>query len=110
MVERRASSKKKRNAFVLEGVRTSGTAVAAAFVSSEQLLVYENFVCGADISGQSRSVTRTHKNRILRVDGQSGAEWYSGLLDKSELEKDPDLSVLFPVVRETEVRIPFFVD
>ncbi|MDY4587804.1 MAG: EAL domain-containing protein [Oscillospiraceae bacterium] len=109
-MERRASSKKKRNAFVLEGVRTSGTAVAAAFVSSEQLLVYENFVCGADISGQSRSVTRTHKNRILRVDGQSGAEWYSGLLDKSELEKDPDLSVLFPVVREAEVRIPFFVD
>ncbi|MGN1422054.1 MAG: EAL domain-containing protein, partial [Oscillospiraceae bacterium] len=102
--------KKKRSAFVLEGVRTSGTAVAAAFISSEQLTVYENFVCGADISGQSRSVTRTHKNRILKVDGQSGAEWYSELLDKSELEKDPDLSVLFPVIREADVRIPFFVD
>ena len=102
--------KKKRNAFVLEGVRTSDTAVVAAFISSEQLLVYENFVCGADISGQSHSVTRAHKSRILRVDGQSGAEWYSGPLDKSELENDPDLSVLFPVVREADVRIPFFVD
>lgn len=102
--------KKKRSAFVLEGVKISGTAAAAAFVTSEQLLVYENFVCGADISGQSHMVTRTQKNRILRVDGQSGAEWYSGLLDKSELEKDPDLSLLFPVVRETDIRIPFFVD
>ena len=102
--------KKKRSAFVLEGVKASGTAVAAAFVSSEQLLVYENFVCGADISGQSHSVTKTHKSRILRVDGQSGTEWYSELLDKSELEKDPDLSLLFPIVREGEVRIPFFVD
>lgn len=102
--------RKKHNAFVLEGVRTSGRAVAAAFVSSEQLLVYENFVCGADISGQSHSVTRTHKSRILRVDGQSGAEWYSGLLDKSELEKDSDLSLLFPIIREGEVRIPVFVD
>ena len=102
--------KKKRNAFVLEGVTTSCTAVAAAFISSKQLLVYENFVCGADISGKSHSVTRTHKSRILEVDGQSGAEWYSELLDKAELEKDPDLSLLFPIIRDGDVRIPFLVD
>lgn len=48
-----------------EGVWASVTAVAAAFVSSEPLLVYENYVCGTDISGQSRSVTRTHKSPPL---------------------------------------------
>ncbi len=102
--------KKRRNAYVLEGTVTSGTAAAAAFVSAEQLLIYGNFVCGADISGQSHNVTKTHKSRILMVDNQSGTEWYSGLLDKSELEKDPDLSLLFPIIRETDIRIPFFVD
>ena len=101
---------KKRNSFVLEGVRTSNTSAAAAFISSDDLSVYENYVCGADSSGQSCKVTRTHKNRILRVDGKNGAEWYSKFLDKSELEKDPDLSLLFPIIRETDIKIPFFVD
>lgn len=102
--------KKKRNAFVLEGVKTSGTAVVAAFVSSEQLMVYEDFVCGADISGRTHRVTKTDKNRILKVDEQCATDWYCELLDKSELEKDANLSLLFPIIREPEVKIPLFVD
>lgn len=101
---------KKRSAYVLENVRTSNSAVAAAFIASDELSVYENFVCGADSSGQSCKVTRTHKSRILKVDGKNGAEWYSSFLDKSELEKDPDLSLLFPIIRETDIKIPFYVD
>lgn len=101
---------KKRSAFVIEGEKASNSAAAAAFISSEQLSVYENFVCGADSAGQSHRVTKTHKNRILRVDERLGAEWYSELLDKNELEKDRELSLLFPVIRKTDIKIPFFVD
>lgn len=101
---------KKRSAFVIEGEKASNSAAAAAFISSEQLSVYENFVCGADSAGQSHRVTKTNKNRILRVDERLGAEWYSELLDKNELEKDCELSLLFPVIRKTDIKIPFFVD
>lgn len=101
---------KKRSAFVIEGENSSSSAVAAAFISSEQLSVYENFVCGADSAGQSHRVTKTHKNRILRIDERLGTEWYSELLDKNELEKDRELSLLFPVIRKTDIKIPFFVD
>ena len=101
---------KKRSAFVIEGEKASSSAVAAAFISSEQLSVYENFVCGADSAGQSHRVTKTHKNRILRIDERLGTEWYSELLDKNELEKDRELSLLFPVIRKTDIKIPFFVD
>lgn len=101
---------KKDGAYVLEDTECSGNAAAAAFISSEQLTVYENFVCGADSTGQSCRVTKTHKNRILRIDGKNGAEWYSELMDKDELEKNPDLSVLFPLIRETDIKIPFWVD
>ncbi|MGN0578792.1 MAG: EAL domain-containing protein [Ruminiclostridium sp.] len=101
---------KKRSSFVLEGDRASNSAVAAAFITSDNLFVYENYVCGADSSGQSYKVTKTHKNRILRVDEKSGGEWYSQFLDKTELAKDSDLSLLFPIIRETDLKLPFFVD
>ncbi|MGN0688284.1 MAG: EAL domain-containing protein [Oscillospiraceae bacterium] len=101
---------KKRSAYVLENVRASNSAAAAAFIASDELSVYENFVCGADSSGQSFKVTRTHKSRILKVDGKNGAEWYSSFLDKAELKKDPELSLLFPIIRETDIKIPFYVD
>lgn len=102
--------RKKRSSFVLGDIRASGKAVAAAFISSEQLLMYENFVCGAEASGRTHKVTRTHKSRILGVNEQSGTEWYSDFLDKAELEKDPDLSMLFPILRESDIRLPFYVD
>ncbi|MGN0649161.1 MAG: EAL domain-containing protein [Oscillospiraceae bacterium] len=101
---------KKRSAFVLEGGSTSNTGAAAAFISSENLSVYENYVCGADSSGQSFKVTRTHKSRIVRVDECEASEWYSKFMDKAELEKDPDLSLLFPIIRETDIKLPFCVD
>ncbi|MGN0657210.1 MAG: EAL domain-containing protein [Ruminiclostridium sp.] len=101
---------KKRSSFVLEGARASNSAVAAAFITSDNLFVYENYVCGADSSGQSCKVTKTHKNRILRVDEKSGGEWYSQFLDKTELAKDSDLSLLFPIIREKDIKLPFFVD
>ena len=101
---------KKRNAYVLEGERSSNTAVAAAFISSDQLSVYENFICGADISGQSCKVTKINKNHILQIDKRNGSEWYSELLDKDELKKDPELSMLFPLIMETDIKIPFYVD
>ena len=101
---------KKRSAYVLEGTRASNSAAAAAFISSDNLFVYESFVCGAESSGQCFKVTRMHKNHILRIDEKNGADWYSELLDKDELKKDPELSRLFPLIRQTEIKIPYYVD
>lgn len=100
---------KKSRAYVLEGSRTSEKAVSAVFISSDDLFVYEDFVCGADNSGKSCTVTKTRKCRLEKIDGVSGAKWYSEFLDKTELENDPELSVLFPIIREENIRIPYFV-
>lgn len=100
---------KKSRSYVLEGGRTSEKAVSAAFISSDDLFVYENFVCGADNSGKSCTVTKTRKCCLEKIDGVGGAKWYSEFLDKTELENDPELSVLFPIIREEDIRIPYFV-
>lgn len=100
---------KKSRSYVLEGGRTSEKAVSAAFISSNDLFVYENFVCGADNSGKSCTVTKTRKCCLEKIDGVSGARWYSEFLDKTELENDPELSVLFPIIRESDIHIPYFV-
>ncbi|MGN1101177.1 MAG: FIST N-terminal domain-containing protein, partial [Huintestinicola sp.] len=100
---------KKSRAYVLEGVNTSERAVSAAFISSDELFVYENFACGADNSGKSCTVTKSRKCCLEKIDGVSGAKWYSEFLDKTELENDPELSVLFPIIREADIRIPYIV-
>lgn len=100
---------KKSRAYVLEGNKVSEKAVSAAFISSNELYVYENFVCGADNSGKSCTVTKTKKCCLEKIDGVSGARWYSEFLDKTELENDPELSVLFPIIREEDIRIPYYV-
>lgn len=38
---------KKRNSYVLGNFKTSNDAAVAAFISGNQLSVYENFMCGA---------------------------------------------------------------
>lgn len=100
---------KKSRSYVFVGGRTSEKAVSAAFISSADLSVYEDFVCGADNSGKSCTVTKTRKCCLEKIDGVSGTRWYSEFLDKAELENDPELSVLFPIIREEDIRIPYFV-
>lgn len=100
---------KKRAAYVLEGTSASLSGLSAAFISSDTLSVYENFVCGADSSGKSYRVTKSRRCCIETIDDRDGSEWYSDLLDKAELEKDPDLSILFPIIRKTDIDIPFLV-
>ncbi|WP_432651122.1 EAL domain-containing protein [Huintestinicola sp.] len=100
---------KKSRSYVLEGSNTSEKAVSAAFISSDSLFVYENFVCGADSSGKSCTVTKSRKCCLEKIDGVSGAKWYSEFLDKTELENDPELSVLFPIIWEDGIQIPYFV-
>lgn len=101
---------KKRSAYVLAGTKASNRAAAAAFISSNQLSIYENFVCGADSSGQSCKITAARKEHILAIDEKNAFEWYSRLLDKEELKKDPKLSLLFPLMWETDIKMPYYVD
>lgn len=100
---------KKRYSYVLEGRRTSEKAIAAAFITDRSLFVYENFVCGADVSGKSCTVTKVQKCSLEKIDGISGSQWYSEFLDKTELENDPELSLLFPIIRESDIQIPYSV-
>ncbi|MGN0605320.1 MAG: EAL domain-containing protein [Oscillospiraceae bacterium] len=98
---------KKSRSYVIEGGNVSEKAVSAAFISSDSLFAYENFICGADCSGKGCIVKKVRKCNIERIDEKNGAEWYSEFIDKTELENDPELSVLFPIIRETDVQIPY---
>lgn len=100
---------KKHHSYVIEGNKVSEKAVSAAFISAADLSVYENFVCGADNSGKSCAVTKKQKCCLEKIDGVNGAKWYSEFIDKTEFKKDPDLSVLFPIIRESDIQIPYFV-
>lgn len=104
-----ARKSKKHNAYTLEGSCVSDKAASAAFISSDSLYTYENFICGAESSGKKFTVTKFHNRRIESVDDIDGVKWYSRYLDKEELEKDPDLSLLFPIMRITDIDIPFLV-
>lgn len=103
----------RNGAYVLLQNRISYTGVAAVFLESQQLSVYCGMVCGVESVGRSYKITKTHRHYIDEVEGIDGAEWYAGLLGKEELEKDPVLSQVFPVVKdceESQRQIPFFVD
>ncbi|MGN0165429.1 MAG: EAL domain-containing protein [Lachnospiraceae bacterium] len=97
-------------AYVMDGTKTSNTGLAAAFITSEKMHIYENYICGVESVGKNYTVTKTGNHCLGQVDGIDGAEWYADLLGKTELDKNPQLSNLFPVVKETDIRTPFYVD
>lgn len=101
---------KKRNSYVLGNFKTSNDAAVAAFISGNQLSVYENFMCGAETSGQSSRVTESYQKNLLQIEKKSGLEWYLSIMDKDELKHEPDLAVLFPVIRKSDIKLPYLVD
>ena len=103
----------RNGSYVLLQNHISNTGVAAVFLESRQLMVSCGMVCGVESVGRSYKITKTHRHYLDEVEGIDGAEWYSGILGKEELEKNPVLSHVFPVVRECEEnqrQTPFFVD
>lgn len=96
-------------AYVITGAETTESDAAFAYISSPQLHVYGDYVCGVEAVGR-RSKIKSKGCFIEEVDSMSGAEWYSGMLGTDALKKDPALSHVFPLVKRDERGIAYYVD
>ncbi|MGN0159774.1 MAG: EAL domain-containing protein [Lachnospiraceae bacterium] len=96
-------------AYVIEGNQSSTTDVVAAYITSENLLVYGDYVCGVEAVGKKSSI-KSHGCFIEEVDQMSGADWYAGMMGEEELKKNPSLAHVFPVVKRDERGIAYYVD
>lgn len=87
-------------AYVLADTQASASDMAAVMLVSPQLSIYENVICGVENLGRSYEVTKAHEHYLDEIEGKSGAEWYAEMLGKEELDKDPSLAGIFPLVQE----------
>lgn len=87
-------------AYVLGQTETSVNKMAAVMLVSPKLFIYENVICGAERVGRSYEVTKVHDHFVDEIEGGDAAKWYQGVLGREELEKDPTLASLFPLILE----------
>ena len=88
-------------AFVLADTEVSTTNMAAVLISSPNLYIYENAICGAENVGRSYEVTKVHDHYLDEIEGMDAATWYEEQIGKEELENDPLLVGIFPLVSES---------
>lgn len=96
-------------AYVIADDETAADALAFAYITSPELCIYGDYVCGVEAVGR-RSRIKSNGCYIDEVDNMSGAEWYSKMLGAEELKKDPTLSHVFPLVKRDERGIAYYVD
>ena len=87
-------------AYVLGQTETSVNKMVAVMMVSPKLFIYENVICGAEGVGRSYEVTKVHEHFVDEIEGDDAAKWYQGVLGREELEKDPTLAGLFPLILE----------
>lgn len=95
-------------AYVLAQSEASANSMAAVMLTSPQLSVYENVVCGVESVGRSYEVTKVHEHFLDEIEDIDCAEWYGEMLGKEELVKDPSIVGIFPLVHE-ETQIAYNV-
>ncbi|MDE7133117.1 MAG: EAL domain-containing protein [Lachnospiraceae bacterium] len=95
-----AHSEAGERAYVLGQTEASVNKMAAVMLVSSKLFIYENVICGAEGVGRSYEVTKVHDHFVDEIEGDEAAKWYQGILGREELEKDPTLASLFPLVLE----------
>lgn len=88
-------------AFVLADTEVSITNMVAVMISSPKLSIYESAICGVENVGRSYEVTRVHDHYLDEIEGMDAATWYEEQIGKEELENDPLLVGIFPLVAET---------
>lgn len=94
-------------AFVIAGTEVYTSSMAAVLLTSPSLSVYCNTVCGVESIGQSYEVTKAHEDFVDEIEGTDCAEWYEEQLGREELDKNPLLAGIFPLVYEKETgRLP----
>lgn len=101
---------KEQEAYVLAGTEVSDTGVAAVMISSPDMYLYENVICGVEGVGRSYEITRFKDHALEEIEGMDGAAWYEGMLGAEELVKDPSLSGIFPLVNEETPDIAYYAD
>lgn len=97
-------------AYVTAGGVSSRTGAAALFLQTDKLFIHTGRVCGAESVSRSYSITSVDGIMVNQVEGKRGGEWYAGLLGKEELEKDPALSGIFPIIMEDEKLVPYYAE
>ena len=95
--------------FVVAGTEVSGSSMAAVLITSPEMSIYVNAICGVENVGQSYEVNKVKDNYLLEMGGEDCAIWYERQLGKEELLKDPTLVNLFPLVREDASQIAYNV-
>lgn len=95
--------------FVLLGGEVSTKDVVIACISSADLHIYEDVVCGVETLGKSYSVTKVTGRYIEEIEDEPAATWYEGMLGGEELLKDPSLVGIFPMVPDDAATIAYSV-
>lgn len=96
-------------AYVIEDEKVSTTDAVVAYITSEKLSVYGDYICGIEAVGK-KSPIKTNGCFIEEVENTSGAQWYASMMDEEELKQNPSLSHVFPVVKRDERGIAYYVD
>ena len=87
-------------AYVLGQTEAAVNKMAAVMLVSPKLSIYENVICGAESVGRSHEVTKVHDHFVDEIENTDAAKWYQEMLGREELEKDPTLASIFPLVLE----------
>lgn len=95
-------------AYVLADTEASANCMAAVMLTSPQLSVYENVVCGVENVGRCYEVTKVHEHFLDQIEHEDAATWYAEMLGKEEIAKDPSLAGIFPLIHE-ETQIAYNV-
>lgn len=96
------------NAYVLGQEEVSVSKMTAVMLVSPKLSIYQNIICGAESVGRSYEVTKVHDHFVDEIEDTDAAKWYQEMLGREELEKDPTLAGIFPLVQE-ETQIAYNV-
>lgn len=96
-------------AYVVEGEQPAVSDMVYAYISAKELNIYGDYICGGEPIGRS-SVISSDGCLIQQVDGMDGAEWYAAMLGKENLQKDPTLAQVFPVIKRDGKGITYYVE
>lgn len=102
-------SEAESKSYVLAGTKVSAESMAAVLLSSQGLSVYENVICGVENVGRSYEVTKVSGHCLDEIEGEDCAVWYAEQLGREELDKNPVMAGVFPLVDEEAPQIAYNV-
>lgn len=87
-------------AFVIAGTGVYHDRMAAVLISAPGLSLYGNSVCGVENVGSDYEVTKVHAHYLDEIEQESAAAWYEEQLGRDELQNNPQLVGIFPLITE----------